>query len=85
MSKITIQKYVSGTLGQCLYVPATLVKMAVVVLPESAIRELKNNGIDIPAMLHALKTGQAYASTMEVIEDGVAKTVSIALEATSSS
>ncbi|WP_026431759.1 hypothetical protein [Paracidovorax oryzae] len=75
MPRLTVEKYVAGTLERSFEVPCLLVRVAAWVLPSSALTRLKDRGMDVHAILRAWRSGSPYASSMEVIEDGVQKKV----------
>ncbi|AVS81505.1 hypothetical protein C8244_10840 [Paracidovorax avenae] len=75
MPRITVEKYVAGTLERSFEVPGLLVRVAAWVLPASALTHLKDRGMDVHAILQAWKSGSPYASSMDVTEHGVQKKV----------
>ncbi len=77
MSKITVEKYVAGTLENSFGVPLFAVNILAQLLPASASKELAGRGIDLQAILNAKQQGTSYRSSAEVTEDGVEKTVVI--------
>ncbi|MEQ9947589.1 hypothetical protein [Pectobacterium aroidearum] len=81
MSKINVEKFVAGTLEKSFDVPRFAVNILAQLLPASAMSELADRGIDIPAILGANKLGTPYSSSIEVVEDGVQKTVVISVTA----
>lgn len=79
MHHIRIEKSVAGNLEQCIRVPLVAIRTLSLVLPHSAIEQLKATGIDLNAILQAIKTGNPYSETIHVIEKGVAKSILISL------
>lgn len=77
MPRITVEKYVAGTLERRFAVPAFPLSAAVRWLPQSAIAGLKRRGLDLPAIVAARQTGTPYAASMEVTEGGVKKQVRV--------
>jgi hypothetical protein len=80
MSKIKIEKFVAGTLENSFGVPSFAVNVLAKFVPESAMSELADRGIDIQAILSAQNLGLIYSSSVEVTEGGVHKTVVISVE-----
>jgi molybdopterin-binding protein len=80
VSKIKVKKIVDGTVENSFKVPVFALNILAQLLPESAISELVGRGIDIQAILRAQKLGTPYSSSVEVIENGVQKTIAISVE-----
>lgn len=77
MPRITVEKYVAGTLERRFAVPAFAITAAARWLPRSAIAGLRSRGLDIPAIVAARRSGTPYAASMEVTEGGVRKQVRV--------
>lgn len=79
MTHIHIEKSVAGNIKQHIRVPLVAIRALSKVLPHSAIEQLKATGIDLNAILQAIKTGNHYSETIHVIENGVEKSILISL------
>lgn len=64
---------------QCFEVPLLLVNLAAKFLPQQALKELEEKGLDLNMMKEVAKSDGGYVSHMEIIEKGVKTTVSISL------
>lgn len=77
LSKITVQKFSSNNVEQNIRVPLLSVKLLSQFISKSAISELHKHGIDINAILDAVKNGDSYSSSFKVEEDGIEKVILI--------
>lgn len=75
MPRITVEKYVAGTLESSFDVPCCLLRLGARWLPRAAVAALKDRGLDIEAIRDAHRSGRPYASSIEVAERGVKKKV----------
>ncbi|GEM_PF-1457830 len=79
MKTLKIQKIVNGQHENTINVPVALVDVLTFILPKSAVSELQQHGIDLPALTAACKEGVAYTRTIELREGGVLKQVIISV------
>ena len=79
MPRITVEKFVAGELEHRFGVPAFALDIAIELLPESALAELAQHGVDIRALRSAHRMGAAYSASVEVTEGGVRKTIRLSV------
>ena len=80
MARLVIEKYTEGQLEKRMNVPLPLVRIAVRILPNAALTQLKSKGIDFAALCTAGHTHQPYQAVLEVREKRQNKTVVVSLQ-----
>lgn len=80
MAKLVIEKYIEGQLGKKTNVPLPLVRIAARILPDAALSQLKEKGIDLPAVCAASRIGQPYETVLDIREKRQSKKVVISLQ-----
>ena len=81
MSKLRIVKFIGSERDSSFTVPGPLIAVVVRLLPRAALTSLADRGIDLAAIAAALRSGNAYSSSVQVREQGVEKTVLASIEA----
>ncbi|MFD1260169.1 hypothetical protein [Entomomonas asaccharolytica] len=79
MKKIKIEKTVAGELIEKFEIPVLLLNLSAKFLPQAALKELEERGIDINTMLEVAKADGKFASNVEVIENNIKTNVFISL------
>lgn len=79
MAKLIVEKYVDGQFEKKIKIPMFVLHMALKILPDAALRKLKEKGIDLPAFNAASNTGQPCQAVVEIHEKRKNKIVIISL------
>jgi hypothetical protein len=79
MSKVKIEKFVDGRAEKTIKIPTRLISAGAALLPKSAITALASEGVDVCAILEAMKRKVSYTSSVDVCEHGINKRVVVSL------
>jgi len=79
MAKVKIEKFIDGKHETSICVPAFVLGIARILLPESGLISLANNGINVREIMEAKNKGIAYTASVDVCEHGISKKVVVSL------
>jgi len=79
MIRVRFEKFVGDMREQMFTVPIFVLRLAVWLLPASAVRALLQKGLDLRAILAASRSGSFYRCELEVREKQVEKRLVVSL------
>ncbi|RKS87385.1 hypothetical protein DES39_0609 [Orbus hercynius] len=80
MKKVTIEKFVQGTLDESFTVPVAFIRTLNALLPHFALQSLNEKGFNLEQIMTAHKQNTTYQAETEVNEKGIDKKVVIQLK-----
>lgn len=79
MTSVTVEKIVNGRHEATFSFPAFFLGMASFMLPQAALHALCEKGMDVRGMVLAGKRGIPYTASVNLVEQGVSKTVIVSV------
>jgi len=79
MSTLQIEKFIDGKHETTFSIPTFILRIAQILLPQSALIALEKRGINLQEIADAKKQGISYSTTLDVREKGIDKRIVISL------